>query len=151
MLGSGIHKLMGEKIKLQKKANSVPYVLGKQDIENKIASIDDQIVKLTAEKNAAVIRENLDKIDNIDGQFSQLSMWKLKSLLCPKLIDSQTAKKDKTGKLVTAPTMLKKLYLNTYKNRLKNRDMKEEILDLYSYKMKLWKLTLETLQKKNNR
>ena len=62
-------------------------------------------------------------------------MWKLKSLLCPKLVDSQMAKQDETGMLVTAPSMLKKLYLNTYQNRLKNRDMKEELLDLHSYKI----------------
>ena len=139
---------MSEKIKLQKKVNIVSCVQEKKKIENKLASIDDQICKLTADKNAAVLRESLNKVDNTDGQFSQLSMWKLKSFLCPKLVDSQMAKQDETGKLVTAPSMLKKLYLNTYQNRLKNRDMKEELLDLHSYKMNLWKSTLESLQKK---
>ena len=56
------------------------------------------------------------------------------------------AKKDKGGNLVTAPLPLKKLYLETYKERLSHRPMKAEYSDIFDLKTKLWKLRYEELK-----
>ena len=56
------------------------------------------------------------------------------------------AKRDSNGNLITAPNLLKKLYLETYKDRLRNREMKPELTDLYCLKSELWKWRLDELQ-----
>ena len=62
--------------------------------------------------------------------------------------DPPKAKVDKDGNLVTAPNLLRKLYLETYINRLKHRKMKKDLLDIYDLKMDLWSSRLTVL---NNR
>ena len=61
------------------------------------------------------------------------------------------AKRDKNGNLITSPNLLKKLYLDTYKERLKSREMKPELLDLYFLKSELWDLRLEQLEQTKTR
>ena len=61
------------------------------------------------------------------------------------------AKCDKNGTLITSPSLLKKLYVDTYTERLKNREMKSELTDLYELKSKLWKLRFEALKSNQSR
>ena len=56
------------------------------------------------------------------------------------------AKKDKGGNLITAPLPLKKLYLDTYRERLSHRPMKANYKDIYQLKTKLWNLRYEELK-----
>ena len=56
------------------------------------------------------------------------------------------AKQDDDGNIITASKPLKKLYLDTYKNRLKNREMKSELMDVYFLKMDLWKMRLANMK-----
>ena len=56
------------------------------------------------------------------------------------------AKKDKGENLVTAPLPLKKLYLETYRERLSHRPIKAEYSDIFDLKTKLWKLRYEELK-----
>ena len=65
--------------------------------------------------------------------------------------DPPTAKQDKNGALITSPNLLKKLYLDTYSDRLKNRDIKTELQDLYFLKSELWESRLEELRETKSR
>ena len=56
------------------------------------------------------------------------------------------AKRDSNGNLITAPNLLKKLYLQTYKDRLRNRAMKSELTDVYFLKSELWEWRLDELE-----
>ena len=56
------------------------------------------------------------------------------------------AKKDRGGNLVTAPLPLKKLYLETYRERLSHRPMKAEFKDIYHLKTLLWELRYEEVK-----
>ena len=56
------------------------------------------------------------------------------------------AKQDVGGNLVTAPLPLKKLYIETYRNRLAHRPMKKEYEDIFELKMLLWDLRYEELK-----
>ena len=73
-------------------------------------------------------------------------MWKLKNALCPKLSDPPMAKRDQNGTLITSPHLLKNLFLETYKDRLRNREIKSELEDLFCLKTDLWDLRLEELE-----
>ena len=56
------------------------------------------------------------------------------------------AKKDGNGNLVTSPEPLKTLYLKTYQTRLQNREMKNELLDVFFLKEELWSSRMEELK-----
>ena len=58
------------------------------------------------------------------------------------------AKTDFDGNLFTSPGGLKNIYIETYKPKLKNREMKPELLDLYWLKTELWLSRLEYLKEK---
>ena len=55
---------------------------------------------------------------------------------------------DQHGNLVTSPRLIENLALNTYKERLKNRDMKEDLSELRDMKEILCKLRLNSARKK---
>ena len=56
------------------------------------------------------------------------------------------AKKDLKGNLITKPEPLKKLYLNTYIDRLKHRDMKTEFKEIFDLKTTLWNERLKDIK-----
>ena len=100
-----------------------------------------------AAKNALTVKEHLNTLETLDGHFCHQGLWKLKQKLCPTNKDPPMAKCDELGNLITAPETLKKLYLNTYMKRLRQREMKIEYLDIYLLKTELWTSRLETLKK----
>ena len=57
------------------------------------------------------------------------------------------AKWDGNGNLVTSRLDLKKLYLETYTDRLSHREIKSELRDIYHLKTQLWCSRLTTLEK----
>ena len=67
--------------------------------------------------------------------------------MLPKAADPPIAKRDESGMLVTAPNLLKSLYLRTYQQRLRQREMKPELMDVFFLKKELWESRLEELAK----
>ena len=139
--------LIMEKNKLSLSLQSIKCKLGRCIVESEISRLEDKISEISSSRNAKVVRDFVKGLDGSNGNFSQLGFWKLKNLLCPNQTDPPMAKKDAKGTLITSPTLLKKLYLETYKGRLQNRKMKSELLDLYCLKSELWDLRLEELEK----
>ena len=45
--------------------------------------------KNCGKRNAEKLKEHLDKIETLEGNFSQLGFWKIKQKLCPKAADSK--------------------------------------------------------------
>ena len=70
-------------------------------------------------------------MENVDGKFSQGGFWKLKRKLIPRSTDPPSAKLDDKGNLITSSAALKSLYSKTYKERLRQRDMRAEYMDIY--------------------
>ena len=146
-----IEKLISARQNLSKQRSSFKCKLAKQIMENKINEIDQNISQLTSERNLKIVREAVKIMENKEGGFSQGGMWKLRNSLVSKCIETPMAKRDWQGNLITDRNMLRQLYLNTYKERLKNQDIKPELRDLYEMKMELWKLRLaESQNKKTN-
>ena len=56
------------------------------------------------------------------------------------------AKLDKGGNRITAPPLLRNLYLETYVERLRHREMKPDFMDVYEIKSTLWKYRMEMLK-----
>ena len=91
-------------------------------------------------------KEYVESVETLDGNFSQLGFWKLKQKIWPSASDPPMAKHDRAGNIVTAPQVLKKLYLETYVDRLKHREMKPELMDVYFLKKELWMSRLNNIQ-----
>ena len=71
-------------------------------------------------------------------------MWELLKRKYPKCVPSvPVGKKDKSGNIVTNHQGLKKLYLDTYMQRLKNWPIKKEFEEIKAFKEELFDLRLK--------
>ena len=82
-----------------------------------------------------------------DGQHlngsGRKNMWEILKIKYPKILPAvPVGKKDKAGNMITNHEGLKDLYLKTYKHRLRNRPMKDELQEIKSYKDELFELKL---------
>ena len=118
----------------------------KEIIENEILKIEDDISSMSANRNSAIVKDYVKHLDLDGGNFSQLGLWKLKRELCQPQVDPPTAKLDTNGTLITSPNLLKNLYMDTYKSRLRNREIKPELRDLFCLKNELWESRLMELR-----
>ena len=87
---------------------------------------EENLSNLTSARNIKIVREHIQNLETLDGNFSQIGMWKLKNRLIPKEMDPPMAKLDEKGNLITAPNALKALYLEHYVKRLQHRTIKED-------------------------
>ena len=118
----------------------------KKIAEEQLEEVERFLTENTAAKNVATVKEYIKYVETEEGNFSQLKLWKLKQKLCPKAPDPPMAKRDEKGSLITAPELIKSLYLRTYEKRLRNREMKKELLDVYFLKEELWQSRLKELR-----
>ena len=110
------------------------------------------------EKSIRVAQVRFNKLDKIientcsakNAKFSQSGMWKLKQKLHPQQIDPPMAKYDKSGNIINAPHLLRNLYLDTYVDRLRHREMQPEFSEVYSMKTTLWEYNYEMLKSKKS-
>ena len=69
--------------------------------------------------------DHVKNLENLEGNYNQIGMWRLKNKLISKELCFPIGKLDESGNLITAPSALKKLYLDHYAARLKHRKIKE--------------------------
>ena len=142
--------LHNQKLKLNIFINSSRCIKSIAAAKTKLVDVEKKLEDITATRNALLVKDYIKSLVYND-KFSQTSMWKLrKKLHPPNPMDPPMAKKDKLGNLVTAPALLRCLYQETYKDRLRHRAMKSDFSDVYFLKMKLWSLRCETLRSKKS-
>ena len=116
----------------------------------KIGSLDQKIKELSSVRNVQIVEDYIRNLE-CDEKFSHCGMWKLRKKLHPsKQMDPPMAKLDKDGNLITAPPLIRKLYLETYVDRLRHREMNTEFVELFHLKNELWKRQLELLRLKKS-
>ena len=103
-----------------------------------------------ASKTAEIIREHVNEMRTLEGNFSHTGFWKIKKKFSPRALDPPMAKKDENGLLITSPNLLKDLYLRTYKHRLRQRSMKPELMDIFYLKEELWESRMKELLDKKS-
>ena len=146
-----VKSLIERKTKLSISLPALKCKLAHEIISSEIEKMEGDISKMSASCNAEIVRNYVKNLDSSSGNFTQLGLWKLKRELCQPQGDPPTAKLNSNGTLVTAPNLLKKLYLDTYTDRLRNREIKPELLDLFFLKRELWELRLEELRKNQSK
>ena len=155
---SGNNKIFGDqslqdKIKLKKLLkifllNNIECNSARTLAQEKLNDIEESLEEETATVNANTVKEHIESMETVDGNFSNLGFWKLKRKLIPFFEEPVMAKKDKYGNIITAPEALKKLYVETYTERLRNRDMSPELMNIYFLKKELWECRNEEMKYK---
>ena len=102
----------------------------------------------TAARNFQSISNQINNLQTSEGSFSQNGMRKIRSKILPRKIDPPIAKKDNRGNLITGEQALKKLYLNTYVERLEHREIKTEYKEILELKNQLWKECFVVIKQK---
>ena len=93
--------------------------------QNKL--IEQEISQKIYEKNRSIILEQVGGMVDMSSNLSRPRMWKIKQKVCPKKdVSYPVAKIDSNGDLITNKSELKILYANTYKDRLRHREIKPE-------------------------
>ena len=146
---SDIQNLLDEKLKVQKLIDSNQSKEALDTAQKKITLIEEELSKLCAERNCNIVKEFTKNLSTPSGNFNQLGMWKLKNQLMPREVDPPMAKLDKHGNLITSPGALKSLYLDTYVERLKHRDMEPGCMSNYFKKVELWEMRFQYLKTQN--
>ena len=69
----------------------------------------------------------------LNGSVSKVGIRKVKPKILPPM-----AKRDTAGNLITEVAPLKQLYLQTYIHRLRDREIRDELTDLFQLKTQPW-------------
>ena len=121
-----------------------------QRIKHSLNKVENELADICAMKNKVEIEKHVNGISNEEGEFNVPRMWKIKNKVIKKNSDKPTAKKDSHGNLVTSHGLLKKLYENTYLERLKHREISPELSNLKEMKEDLFDLRLMTARNKKS-
>ena len=125
----------------------------KEKIQQRIIEIEKDITDDVAQENFQMVVRTLEEISedgNINGS-GRKKLWKVLKNKYPKIsTPTPVAKNDNKGNLITKHQDLKKLYLKTYKQRMRNRPIKEGLNDLKTLKENLFHLRLELAEEKKS-
>ena len=61
--------------------------------KHRLEHVEEEIYEKIAESNAKIVTEQLGCLDTLDGQFSQIGMWKIKKKNMPQVKGSPHCKK----------------------------------------------------------
>ena len=111
-----------------------------KNLEKKMKENDEKIADIHAESYFKTVKDNLDYLIDDTENLNCIKMWQLKKKIFKKNSELPSAKIDENGEIVTTAAQLKKLYKNTYENRLKHRKIKPELIKMYTMKMDLFEL-----------
>ena len=135
-------KLLKERFDLKKEARDTKIdETMREEITKRIEAIENDIGEEVAQDNFKVVADILKDISD-DGDINgsgRKKMWATLKTKFPKISKpTPVAKKDKSGKLISKHEDLRKLYLKTYKQRMRDRPMKEELIEFKNIKEDLF-------------
>ena len=122
----------------------------KNRIKDRISQIEEEIAHEIGENFVKEIEDTLNKIggdkQNLNGA-GRRAIWDILKKKFPKSkVSVPVGKKDHFGNIVSNHEGLKKLYLNTYKQRLRSRPIKDDFKVLKEHQDELFELKLKIAQ-----
>ena len=106
-----IQALIAEKSRLALSLQTITCKLAKEITENEIKNLKEKVSTLSSKENANLVLEQTAKLKDLNGKFSQVSMWRLKKKLLTSVTEPPTAKQNKHGDLITVQSRLKSYIL----------------------------------------
>ena len=110
----------------------------------KLKDVEDKLAELCAKSNYTKINEEISGLECEEGGVNVGKLWKLKKKLSSTCRDPPTAMVDKEGNLLTSPKEIEALALEVFENRLKNRPINDDLIEMKKNKEELCKLRLES-------
>ena len=134
-----IEQLLKERFQLKKELKSCVADNIKEDLEERIKAIEDDIGENVISENHKVILDTVKELgDDFEG-VERRQLWKMLKKKFPKKLNAvPIGKKNNQGQIVTNHMELKHLYLNSYTQRLRNRPIKEEFEEIKSIKEEIF-------------
>ena len=112
-----------------------------------LKKVESELASKCAQDNYEKIKEELDGINCEEGGVNSGKLWKLRKKLFPRSRDPPTAMMDSDGNLVTSEDRIQELALETYKKRLENRTIKENLSHIQTEKEELCSRRLEAAKR----
>ena len=126
----------------------------KMKIRQRIKQIEDDIGDEVAYNNFKDVVETIKELGedvNMNGS-GRRKLWDLLKKKFPKTLNVvPVGKIDSRGSLVTKHEDLKHLYLKTYENRMRNRPIKENLVDIKDMKNELFNIRLKIATNKKSK
>ena len=147
--------IMNERIKKkQELKNTAISEEMKNQIEVRIKQIEEEIEKEVTEDYQKELMETLRELGQSEHSVNgdkRKQIWKLLKKNYPKILTAvPVGKKDGKGNIITNHEGLKKLYLQTYVNRLRNRPIKPDLEEMMKLKTELFELRLQLSKKEKS-
>ena len=124
-----------------------------ENAENKIKleEINTEISCLEADENRKILFENFQFFSDNPEKINMSNMWKLLKKLCPKNINAMpTAKKNHQGKIVSGPKEIKTLLAKEYKDRLRARPIRPDMIAMRKRKNRIFKLKMSLAERRES-
>ena len=145
--------LIKERVELKIKEKKVDDDSMKERIKQRIIEIENDITDDVARENFEMVVQTLEDISedgNVNGS-GRKKLWKVLKSKYPKISQpTPVAKTDNKGNLITKHEDLKKLYLKTYKQRMRNRPIKDGFDDFKVLKENLFHMRLKLAEEKKS-
>ena len=130
---SKISELIDKRNKLSKSEENV----------KELSKLDEEISNLEAEVNYQKIKNNFESLSQDPENVNISEIWKKMNKLWPKFGPTlPTAKKNHNGKVVSDPKELKKLLAKEYKDRLRTRPLREDLIESEKRKKLIFELKM---------
>ena len=119
-----------------------------EEEEEELNKLEEDIANKCEEINKKKVVDNFKELDN-NGDVSHQGIWRVKKKFFPRITPNlPTGKKNLKEQLITNPTELKQLYLDTFKHRLRHRPVQPGFEKILDHQKELFDLRLE-LAKEN--
>ena len=141
-------KLCAERIpyRLSELINKRNQVKQNDDEESlvKVQTLDEEISTAESEINRNKIMEHFKSFSENPENVHFGQVWQTMKKIWPKFgVTAPSAKKDHNGKIVTAPSELKKLFAKEYKERLRTRPVRPDLKLLEEKKRRIFKMKMK--------
>ena len=139
-----------EEIEKLKSCNSDENTVSKIiELKIQLEEIENRICNMSSSKNAEIIRKHYANLSE-DGCFNLPKMWALRRKLNIKGSENPSAKKDKSGNIITTKSALLQLYKSTYIDRLSHKDIQPKFSQLKDMKEYLFEIRYEIAQSRKS-
>ena len=143
------NKLMDKRSRIKQQIKHTEDDVDKEVLEKEVELIEAELAKSVSKTNFEKIKENISLLTSINGSLSATGLWKVKQKKIPKHSKPlPVAKVDNHGRLISDPDELKKLYIDTYVHRLRQRPIRPELKELEILKSELFNKRIKLIKMK---
>ena len=121
------------------------------DDKRKLDKLNIEIASIEAEENRGKLMENFKYFSDNPEKIDMSKMWKLMKKLWPKHGNNlPTAKRNHKGKLVTGAREIKSLLGKEYRERLRSRPLRPDLLAMGRNKRKIFQLKMKLAERRES-